>query len=260
MYMFENIKFCSSMTLIVLLISCESKPKVIVADAGTENTTEAIATETSPAMPIAGQSAEGGVHKVVANEVLQAERYTYLNVNEGSHKFWIATAKKEASKGKTYLYKGGLLKTNFESQDFKRTFDTIYLVGNIIDAAEHPGGNMDVPLGQEMTAPIKKTSGASAPKDVVKLSELISKKSKYDGQTITVAGNCVKVNNGIMGRNWVHIQDGSKEKGKFLELTITTNANIEVGSEVVLKGKIVLNKDFGAGYRYDIIMEEATGM
>ncbi|MBK9734496.1 MAG: hypothetical protein IPO92_05810 [Saprospiraceae bacterium] len=258
--MFEKIKFYSSFTIIVLLMSCESKPKVIVADAPNESALEATSSGSTPALPASGQTADAGVHKVVANEILQSERYTYLNVNEGNHKFWIATAKKEASKGKTYLYKGGLLKTNFESQDFKRTFDTIYLVGNIIDAAEHPGGNMDVPLGQDMAAPIKKTSGGGAPKDVVKLSELMSKKSKYDGQTITVAGNCVKVNNGIMGRNWIHIQDGTKEKGKVLELTVTSNANIEVGSEVVLKGKIVLNKDFGAGYRYDIIMEEAGEM
>lgn len=85
----------------------------------------------------------------------------------------------------------------------------------------------------------------------------MSHKDKYDGKVITVTGECVKVNNGIMGRNWVHIQDGSKENGKSIDLTVTTLQNIPVGSQVALKGKIVLNKDFGAGYRYDVIMEDA---
>jgi hypothetical protein len=63
-----------------------------------------------------------------------------------------------------------------------------------------------------------------------------------------------------MGRNWVHIQDGTKHDGKKADLTVTTGLVIPVGSKVALKGKIVLNKDFGAGYRYDVIMEEAGGM
>lgn len=64
----------------------------------------------------------------------------------------------------------------------------------------------------------------------------------------------------LMGRNWIHIEDGSKTGGKPLDLTITTNLNILMGSKIVMTGKIALNKDFGAGYRYDIIMEDAGGL
>ena len=67
----------------------------------------------------------------------------------------------------------------------------------------------------------------------------------------------VKVNNGIMGRNWVHVEDGSKSGGNPLNLTVTTSLQIPVGSQVTLKGTIALDKDFGAGYRYPIIMENA---
>jgi len=63
-----------------------------------------------------------------------------------------------------------------------------------------------------------------------------------------------------MGKNWVHIQDGSKKNGKALDLTVTTNMNVGIGNKIALKGKIAINKDFGAGYRYDIIMEEASGL
>jgi len=258
--MTQSFKFVIAIFTCIFFIACDSKPKVIVED---ENpTTQEAVNSSIPTNAATPSPGAGGtdVHKVTVNEVLQAERYTYLNVTEGLKSYWLATAKREASKGKTYLYKGGLMKTNFESQDFKRTFDTIYLVSNVIDAAEHPGGNLSA---GSSVAPSTATNGKASNtpvKDAVKLSDLIANKAKYAGKTITVAGECVKVNNGIMGKNWVHIQDGSKEKGKALDLTITTNLNIAVGSKVALTGKIVLDKDFGAGYRYDIIMEDAGGM
>ncbi len=255
--------FFMFLTLLIFL-ACESKPKVIVADEtqSTEQPAAGLAENSPSGGPVTAPGVgSGDVHQVIANEILQTERYTYLNVTEGNHKFWIATAKKEAAKGKTYFYKGGLMKTNFESLEFKRTFDTIYLVGNIIDAAEHPGGNIAPTASSDNTSmspnPAITQANATPPKDAVKLSDLFKNKAKYGGQIITVSGKCVKVNNGIMGKNWVHIEDGSKSGGKMLNLTITTMINIPVGSNVALKGKITLNKDFGAGYKYDIIMEDA---
>jgi starvation-inducible outer membrane lipoprotein len=250
-----------------MIIACESKPKVIVADENTAITTPNNQSE-SP-IDNKGQEAintgnNAGVHQVVANEILQSERYTYLQVNESGHNFWIATSKTEAKKGETYLYKGGLMKTNFESVEFKRVFDTIYLVSNIISAAAHPGGNMPPSMSAngDQTKGTKSDPKASENlvKDAIKLSDLMDNKSKYDGKIITISGECVKVNNGIMGRNWVHIQDGSKTKGKMIDLTVTTKLNIPLGSQVALKGKISLNKDFGAGYRYDVMMEDAGEM
>jgi len=244
-----------------LILACDSKPKIIVADASETTPLSAEATSDISSPGTTTNTGSGGVHQVVANEVLQTERYTYLNVTEGNQTFWIATAKKEASKGKVYLYKGGLMKTNFESLEFKRTFDTIYLVGNIIDATEHPGGDLAGTTPESSVSPSSTNSNTMKPvKDAVKLSELFKNKEKYEGQVITVSGTCVKVNNGIMGRNWIHIEDGSKSGGKTIDLTVTTNVNIPLGSKIAMTGKIALNKDFGAGYRYDIIMEDAGGL
>jgi len=60
----------------------------------------------------------------------------------------------------------------------------------------------------------------------------------------------------IMNRNWIHLQDGSTKDDK-LDLTITTTENVPLGAIVAFEGKISLNKDFGAGYKYEIIMEDA---
>ena len=88
----------------------------------------------------------------------------------------------------------------------------------------------------------------------IKISELLSNPDKYNGKVVLVTGKCVKVNPMIMDRNWIHIQDGS---GEGLDLTITTTENVSIDAIVSFEGTIALNKDFGAGYRYGIIMEKA---
>jgi hypothetical protein len=65
----------------------------------------------------------------------------------------------------------------------------------------------------------------------------------------------VKANYGIMNKNWYHIQDGTQKDGKKCDFTITSAENIPLGAEVAFEGKIILNKDFGAGYFYDILMD-----
>ena len=240
--------------LILFFCSCDSKPKIIVEDTASVPTEEGATKNVTKPLE---QDGSGGMHQVEAVEIMQAEKYTYLRVVENRDTFWIASSKFEAKKGNRYFYKGGLLKTNFQSQEFNRVFDKIYLVSSIIDASQHPGNTAstndpDIPNLKVEQASIKNIQGR------IKLAELFGKKLKYAGQTIIVAGKCVKVNNGIMGRNWIHIQDGTEEKGKPCDLTVTTNENIALGSNVAFEGKIALNKDFGAGYRYDIIMEEAA--
>jgi hypothetical protein len=88
----------------------------------------------------------------------------------------------------------------------------------------------------------------------VKLSDLLSNKKSYSGKTIKVTGAVTKFNSAIMGKNWIHIQDGSESNGEF-DLTITTDEVSEVGQTVTFEGTIALDKDFGYGYVYSILME-----
>jgi hypothetical protein len=59
-----------------------------------------------------------------------------------------------------------------------------------------------------------------------------------------------------MDRNWVHLQDGTSDSGSF-DLTVTTEEEVNVGDVLTFEGKIKLDKDFGAGYSYEVIMEQA---
>ncbi|AFK05676.1 hypothetical protein Emtol_0161 (plasmid) [Emticicia oligotrophica DSM 17448] len=249
--------FNLSLVLITLWMgACKSKPKVIVEDTAKPAVSSGVETDKSVPTNIATSPTD--MHQVEALEVLQANRYTYLKVKEKTDTFWIAASKFDPKIGNTYFYRGGLLKTNFESQEHKRVFDKIFLVTSIIDASAHPGGNIESANEMPETSPnthvhnheLKDVKGA------IKLNELIANKDKYKNKLVIVTGKCVKSNDGIMGKNWVHIQDGTKQNGKPCDITITTQEFVSVGDNVVFEGKIILNKDFGAGYKYDILIEE----
>jgi hypothetical protein len=82
-------------------------------------------------------------------------------------------------------------------------------------------------------------------------------KEQLAGQTVAFRGKVVKTNPNIMGRNWLHVRDGSGADGTN-DLTVTTAGAVpNVGDIVVVRGSVALNKDFGMGYQYDVIIEEA---
>jgi len=228
--------------------SCGNKPKVIEAETQESGTVSSIfSEETAP-----GTEPTEKVHEVVAKEVLNTDRYTYIRVQEDKAEYWVAISKREIQVGETYIYQRGLLKQNFYSQEFKRTFETVYLVSDLRDRfAVTEGAQQEIPAtaSVEVTGPIKPAAGATPIGDIFK------NPSKYGGKVIKVTGQCVKVNSMIMNRNWIHLQDGS---GNKLDLTVTTTENIPLGAVVTMEGTLALKKDFGAGYSYDIILEGAV--
>ena len=113
----------------------------------------------------------------------------------------------------------------------------------------------EMPPGHERflnQSPVEKVEPVEG---AIRIADLVNNRNQYEGKLIKVTGKCVKVNSEIMGRNWIHLQDGS---GENFDLTVTTDESVELGTIVTMEGTIALNKDFGAGYRYDVIMEGAT--
>ena len=96
--------------------------------------------------------------------------------------------------------------------------------------------------------------------DVVKggvtIAELFANPQNFDGKKIIVKGKITKFNKEIMQKNWAHLQDGTSDGDNF-DLTITTLETVRPGDIVTFKGKITLDKDFGYGYSYKILMEDA---
>ena len=202
-------------------------------------------------------------HTVKALEVLQTTQYTYIRAKEGEKELWLAATKMEASVGKTYYFRGGLPMSNFASKELKRTFDVVLFLDNISDnppnssqtAASAPPQN-NVTKGSTVDTEKKKVDVKHS-KDDVTIAKLFENKKTYTGKTVKIKGQVTKYNAGIMKKNWIHLQDGTDFSGKF-DLAITTDQEVKVGDMVTVEGIISLDKDFGFGYFYDVIMENAT--
>jgi hypothetical protein len=92
--------------------------------------------------------------------------------------------------------------------------------------------------------------------DCITIGKLLADRKSYAGKVIRVKGQVTKYNAGIMGKNWVHIQDGTEFEDGF-DLTVTTSGTAAMGQIITFEGKISLDKDFGYGYSYSVLMEDA---
>jgi len=195
-------------------------------------------------------------HKVLVEEVIQTGSYTYLLVSEDGETQWIAVSKMNAKPKDILYYNSGLEMKGFNSNELQRTFDNLLLV-QVISVDESGISRKVVPKSLKKKMEQSKSNivntGSDKNIDLVTISELFTNSSKYNGKRITISGNVVKVNPNIMGRNWVHLRDGENN----YDLTVTTNELVNVGSYETFIGDITLNKDFGSGYKFSIIMENA---
>ena len=196
------------------------------------------------------------VHKITAQEVIQSTNYTYVRVSEDGKESWIAITKQEVEAGKLYYYVPNIEMNNFTSKELNRTFPSIWFVSRFtptpILATGKSAGTI-TPQGKQ--PPVAKAGIKVAPaKGGITIAELYAKKDSYTGKSIKIKGEVVKFNKQIMGKNWFHIQDGTNSNGSF-DLTITTDEMVKVGDVVTVEGIIAVNKDFGYGYSYDIILE-----
>lgn len=246
-------------TFLCIVSACNRGPKVISsADGGAGNEIKSgIFSENPSAESTSGNNQITGedIHSVVVNEVLPTTKYVYLKVTEGNERYWIATMKQPVKIGEKYYFKGGLLKTNFESAEYNRVFDKVYLVSNLVPE-NHGNENTSANKPGSWKDNIKTISPNNLVKtnnpNSVKIAELVKDPKKYEGKTILISGECVKVNSNIMGRNWIHLNDGTNNG---FDLVITSGDNVQAGTVVSMTGTVVLSKDFGAGYRYDILLE-----
>ncbi len=198
-----------------------------------------------------------GTHEATVSEVIQTASYTYLLAKEADVENWIAIPQKEVTVGQTIFYDEGLEMKNFESKSLGRVFETVYFVQGIRDVAVEPVAEAINKKLNKKVGIAQSDISVDQPAGAQSVAQVFKNKTDNSGQQITIRGQVVKVNNGIMGVNWLHIQDGSSHEGDF-DLTVTTDQFYQVGDVVTLLGTISLNKDFGAGYKYPVIMEQAV--
>jgi hypothetical protein len=249
---------------ILLFSTCDSGPKVIPVTEDSNSTSGSTGVFSDNESEDAheghnhptGTAQSKDVHTVIVKEVLPTDKYVYLFVEEEGDEFWLATSKVDVTVGESYFYKQGLLKTNFHSKEYDRTFDTIYLVSQVVPV--NHGNNAAPEMNNGASVKSEPNTIAEAAREInvegsVKIADLVGNPKKYAGQEIQLSGVVTKVNPNIMERNWIHLKDGSLDD---YDLVITSNQAIPEGHTVTMKGVVSLNKDFGAGYQYAIIVEE----
>lgn len=246
-----------------LMCACDSGPKAVPASTENEGGTGSTGVfSEGAAAPQQGSNelgpgVEKDLHTVVALEALPTSKYVYVRVKEGEEEFWVAAMKQEVAIGRSYFYRGGLLKTDFHSTEYKRTFDKVYLISQLVPS-DHggSGGGMGMPSASSPGTPAM--GGASTPVDgaePVKIAALVADPKKFAGKAVRLTGKVDKVNPNIMGRNWIHLKDGSKDN---YDLVITCALPLPEGKTVTMVGTVALDKDFGSGYKYDILVEGGT--
>jgi hypothetical protein len=225
-------------------------------------------TEAAPPPPKApgppAAAASGGIQGTVT-EKIDAAQYSYLKLRTAQGELWAAVPKTETAVGAQVSIVNAVWMQNFKSSTLNRTWDRIAF-GTLEDGAApaaareritagHP--RIDPPQGMSPQAearPIKVAKASGARGRTV--AEIWSKRDSLKGQEISVRGKVVKATNGVMGRNWLHVRDGTGE-GPTSDLTVATGDTAAVGATVLVTGTVTTDKDLGGGYHYDVLVENA---
>jgi hypothetical protein len=211
---------------------------------------------TPGAAPASGEGLSG---KVV--ERLDASPYCYLRLKTSKGEVWAAVPEAKIEKGTDVTVVNPMLMSNFESKTLKRTFAEVYfgtLAAAGAAAGAAPASNPHAGVAQA-AAPVEvgkvdKATGA----DARTVSEVWAQKASLKGKSVTIRGKVVKYSAGVMGKNWLHLQDGSGDAKKGTnDITVTSMDEAAKGDTVTIKGTLAADKDFGAGYTYAIIVEDA---
>jgi hypothetical protein len=196
-------------------------------------------------------------------EVKLVENYTYLRLQTAGGEMWAAVVNATAKKGETVTVGNAIMMENFESKALKRTFKKIVfgtLGGSAATAPPTAAAPLSMYTGKKKLdqindAPVARSGSANA----MTVAEIVTQSTALKGKTVSVRGKVVKFNPEIMGVNWIHLRDGSgSEADGSNDLLVTTSATVKVGDVVMAEGVVAVDKDFGAGYSYKVLVEKAT--
>jgi hypothetical protein len=215
---------------------------------------------------------------------MDVSNYTYVEMETASGVVWAAGPRTTVQIGDEVVVPAGAPMMDFYSPSLERRFDVIYFSPRIVvrgseapEAPEAPGG---APGGIPGAPGHPPTGGAALPTggcpapvaaasdlDVAgvekleggaTIAEILGGRDALSGQQVAVRGKVVKCNAGILGRTWLHLRDGTAGPDGAEDLTVTSDEGAPVGSTVVVRGTVALDRDFGYGYRYELLVEDAS--
>jgi hypothetical protein len=289
----------SALCLCLLLPACNNQQDATTTSKSTEKATPAATTdiqkpaeqtaETPPPAPTtptpANSAHQGNTISGKVLETMNSGGYTYMQVDTGKTQQWVAIPESKVMKGDEISYLDGMVMSNFTSKSLNKTFNAIVFSAGL--AGQEPpkpaAGNTAKadsfasavqgeapPAAMQTMTESGGSMGAIAPFGEIKVekaagenghtvAEVFTDSTKLDGKTIRVQGKVVKFSPHIMGKNWIHLQDGTGDPLKNThDLVVTTSAEPPKDKEVItIEGVVRANKDFGSGYSYVVLVEEA---
>lgn len=191
-------------------------------------------------------------------ETMDSGGYTYVRVLEGKDSTWVAIPQQPVKVGAEVSY-SGMVMEDFHSKTLNRTFKKLVFSEGTAASGHGAGGKAPRSHGQaapnQLPVKISKAEG----QDAYTVAEIFSKRKELDGKQVSVRGKVMKVSSEIMGRNWVHLQDGSGDsKAGTHDLLVTTSEEAKAGETVTARGTVAKDKDFGSGYRYQVLVEKGV--
>ena len=201
---------------------------------------------------------EDGLTGIVLEQIA-APPYLYLRLKTERGETWAAVDGGSVTKGSQVTVSGAMLMKNFESTSLKRTFPEVYFgtlgsSGSAASAPKNPHATGAPTSERIVLLKIEKATGASART----VAETWAEREGLNGKSVTIRGLAVKVTEGVMGKNWLHVQDGTGavSKGDF-DITVTTLDKVTAGDTVTVTGTVRTDAQVGAGYSYPVLVDNA---
>ncbi len=230
---------------LIILLACFS---LSLLNAGVINTVYAAQKNTKEVQ----QNDPGKIYGKVT-DIINVTGYTYAEVDTGKEKVWAAGPTTPLKTGDMISFSSHMPMQNFHSKSMGRDFPVLYFINRYFTGKEAliAASAYAQPKQQQI---IKAIKGINKVEGGYTIAEIYTDKSSLNGKTIRVSGQVTKFSANIMGKNWLHIRDSST----LDDLTVTTDGTIAVGDVVITEGKLELDKDYGYGYLYPVILEGAT--
>jgi hypothetical protein len=239
---------------------------LLLTQAACTDTTEEPAVE-NPAL--AAPVPDGMVRGTVL-ETMDSGGYTYVLLETDEDTRWAATQQTVVEVGDIVQVSEGMAMANFTSKTLDRTFDVVYFTGALTNLSKvkmpegHPetalpSGHPDTESAAQPDAMASMDTAVAELEPGQNIAYVYANKDSLAGQQISLRGKVIKYNEGILGQNFIHLQDGSGDAASGNnDITITSQATTAVGETVIVTGTIILDKDFGAGYSFPVMIADAT--
>jgi hypothetical protein len=193
------------------------------------------------------------VHQGEVLDKIDTGNYSYLKISENNKSYWIAVPTMDVKKGEKIFFSKFMEMKNFKSETLNRTFESVLFVD---DAKKAPTGMDMKNMHPNIKSQKKGDLNIKPLPDGQTIAQIYMEKDVLKGKSVKVKGKVVKYNPDIMNRNWIHIQDGTGNENNY-DLLVTSNDKTKIGDVIVAEGTLALDKDFGAGYAYKVLIENA---